>query len=172
MDQNDSCYYNGYTPFSQEEPGANMRIYIWLLWFAVYTVFIIEGRSSYSFVPFLQYLVEPPPPTMFVYLHTETYTHTYLYTHTKIQKYYFDLKIMKAISSHSQEMPLPPTPTPQSYWTCPQYTHHRREQKFLTGNFILTYWGNVLDYMLSVFQFQKSTQTNKTACTMVTLKFS
>ena len=47
-----------------------MRIYIWLLWFAVYTVFIIEGRSSYSFGPFMKCLVEPPPPTMFIYRHT------------------------------------------------------------------------------------------------------
>ena len=36
----------------------------------LYTVFIIEVRSSYSFGPFMKCLVEPPPPTMFIYRHT------------------------------------------------------------------------------------------------------
>lgn len=98
---------------------------------AVNTVFIIAGTYSYSFVAFIKSQIEPPPHTqrLFFYTHTETHTYT-LGSH-------FDSKVRKTISLHSQGTLL--SSSPQSQWTCPQYTHHGRKQKFLTQNFILTY---------------------------------
>lgn len=76
-----------------------------------------------------------------VYLFTHTEKDTHFYTYTQVLESHFDLTITKAISSHSQMMWLPhPTPPyPQAYWIFPQYTHHKRKQKCLTHNFILTY---------------------------------
>lgn len=80
----------------------------WVLSFAVFTVFIIEGRSSYSFVSFMKCLVEPPPPIMFVYLHTHRDTH--IDTCTQLLGSHFELRVTKPISSYSQGMPLSSLP--------------------------------------------------------------